>query len=212
MEGSISRVIHDNRGRKYVIAGGLFVAVALVVGLVWGIRRFHFNKAAHILRNPEQNPTYSVYISHHTPHETKNILKFACRLEKYFPKLNVVLDVTRQVEINACGGYAQWIPQQMASASKIVVVLSKEYLNVVESVDCLGCEEDVESNKLLMEYHFIQNLLHEKFHVSDKLILVWENDAEKGDLPAVFKGRKIYYLPQCEKEFNDTNTFLKLFD
>ena len=52
--------------------------------------------------------------------------------------------------------------------------------------------------KVGAEYRFIEQMLHQNYHVSNKLILCW-NDVNPGHLPLVFQGRSYYLLPKFNK-------------
>ena len=222
-EGSIIAVVvkpaptWTQRGLRYIIAAGLFSSVLLIGGFAYAGRRYLNRKVS--LQNIQEkdakiSPTHTVYISHCTQGETnqKNLLKFACLLEHNFPQLVSVLDLTRQVEINESGGAAQWIPKQMAEASKILVILSKRYLKAISQNFKEPCGvDDRQASKARTEYCYLEKyLLHGELDVGgDKLIILREN-VKIRDLPVLFKGRKTYPFPRTQKDF-EQSTLMHLF-
>ena len=97
----------------------------------------------------------------------------------------------------------------MSQASKIIMVLSKKYLEAIDNSSGLDMKNDEQSSKAVMEYKFIENLLYESFHVCDKLIILWDCK-EKGKLPNILKGRNSYELPHRKKDFNSNIPFFQL--
>ena len=217
-EGSIINVKQAEgipTGLRYIIGAGMFFLVLLVAAVTYGLRKLYRKNVFEPLKNDslQQQQTCSVYISHCTQSEPdrKKLMKFVCLLEHNFQHLAAVLDLTRQVEINECGGFAQWVPNQMSEASKILVVLSQDYLDVVDNSSSELCVEQSggQSAKVLMEYRFLETLLHENYHVCDKLILFVQGEVT-GELPLVFNGRNVYTLPLRNKDFNK-DIFTQLF-
>ena len=141
-------------------------------------------------------------------------MKFAEHIENEIPGTSVVVDLTRQIEINNCGGLSQWIPKQMSSADKIVVVLSPEYLKVVEkasrdmdtTTDTTTAEEnDQETLKVLMEYGILKTELHENCRFSERLVVGWLGGVDMGDLPGVFQGRSCWKVPTSRESFKKSS-------
>lgn len=218
-EGSIIAVkptpTWTQRGLRYIIAAGLFSSVLLMGGFAYAGRRYLNRKVSlQSIQEKDGSPTRTVYISHCTQGETnqKNLLKFACLLEHNIPQLVSVLDLTRQVEINESGGAAQWIPKQMAEASKILVILSKRYMEAIDQILKEPCGiDDRQASKARTEYRYLEKyLLHEDSDVcGDKLIILREN-VKIGDLPVLFKGRNTYPFPRTQKDF-EQSTLMNLF-
>jgi len=56
------------------------------------------------------------------------ILKLANGLNQY--GIHCIVDMLNTVEINSMGGLPNWLPDNISSADKILVILSKDYINV----------------------------------------------------------------------------------
>ena len=145
----------------------------------------------------------SVYISHCSPttKQRDKVLKLAYLLESQLPDVNVLMDVTKTTEINEVGGLAQWIPKQMSNADKIIIFLSKNYLDAldVENADVKYNSKTSHVVKVAVEYGFILKMLHESRNSSNKLFICYEQRGPE-DYPALFRGKVCYLVPNATKE------------
>ena len=111
------------------------------------------------------------------------------------------MDVTKTTEINEVGGLAQWIPKQMSNADKIIIFLSKNYLDAldVENADVKYNSKTSHVVKVAVEYGFILKMLHESRNSSNKLFICYEQRGPE-DYPALFRGKVCYLVPNATKE------------
>ena len=135
-----------------------------------------------------------VYVSHCFSGKTQidRLYQFTGCLVRSLPDMNVVMDETRQVEITNAGGIAQWVSEQLIIADKILVLLTKDYLNVLKGkpIDISGSV-----HKTWTEFHYIQSLLSESHDRNEKVVLISDN-LIYNDFPEIFKGRPYYLFPE----------------
>lgn len=182
----------------------LVVSVVVVVVVVRSKTRSSYEPVA-----VEQQ---TVYVSHYTTShkQRQQLIHFAYQLEQHFNGMRVVLDLTREVEINAVGGLAQWVPMQMSGAGKILVVLSSHYTKVANDADHveMGCNDredgNAQSAKVAMEYRIIKGYIHERDQRAENLVVMkLEGNGSEG-IPVVFQGRTCYNIPANFKSFLDS--------
>jgi len=72
----------------------------------------------------------TVYISYSATNESQEmaILKLANALNTY--GIRIILDLLNTVEIDSMGGLPNWLSDNISSADKVIVVISKEYIKV----------------------------------------------------------------------------------
>lgn len=73
----------------------------------------------------------SAYVSYICPPDDKkeeNLLQMLAAFRKY--GIEFVIDLLNTIEINNCGGPANWVSDKIHSTDKIIVVLNKDYLQV----------------------------------------------------------------------------------
>ena len=145
----------------------------------------------------------TAYISHcaTTKQQKQKLLQFSVWLESQLPGLSVIVDLTKETEINKVGGLSQWIPQQITKVDKVIVILSQEYIDALNlSINDVKCSDITSQTlKVISEYRYIELMLHNNYHVSNKLIVCWQS-AHPGQLPPVFQGRSYYLLPKITKK------------
>jgi hypothetical protein len=86
----------------------------------------------------------SLYVTHYTKstrHEHR-LLSLVQYISAFDFKCNI--DLLSQVEINNIGGLPNWIPEKILNVRKILVVLSKEYIQVRSSCFSLGMKNSLE--------------------------------------------------------------------
>ena len=187
------------------IIGGVLVLSVLLFAIFMQLKREKMNLPA------GTGFQQIFYISHCALNEDeeKTILKFAFLVESFHPGTSVVVDLTRQVEINKVGGLSQWVPVMMRRVDKIIVILTPNYVEAVREKSPV-C--DASAMKVNAEYQFIQNHLHDSGQVTDKLVLCWLGDKPE-KMPSLFEDRCCYGLPVTEMDFGENNSLMKiLFD
>lgn len=72
----------------------------------------------------------SAYISYICPDkEEENLLQLLAAFQEY--GIECVIDLLNTIEINNCGGPANWVLDKIHSTNKIIVLLNKDYLKVL---------------------------------------------------------------------------------
>ena len=72
----------------------------------------------------------SVYISSICPDDKKkeDLLQMLAAFQEY--GINCVIDLLNTIEINNCGGPANWLSDKIYSTDKIIVIMNRDYLQV----------------------------------------------------------------------------------
>lgn len=207
------RVLEKSAQKKRVlgpvlggVTGGILVVLIAITLLKW------FGKKP-IPTFPEK----TVYVSHCTENETSKIklLKFVSVLQMC--NINVSIDLCSEVSINIAGGISHWIPECMRNASKILVVLSKDYVrNLAANAggqccndEICGCERTDSFCKVRAEYNIMHKMIY--YERTNKLVLVCD-DVTYGEFPELFKGRPYYMLPKNLNDYTNNTDFLKILE
>ena len=90
-----------------------------------------FGKINRIYISGTEDGEILIYVSHFS--RTGQAEEEVLSLVHYLTSLNFQchVDLLHRVEINNAGGLANWIPEHILSVKKILVIISKEYIQVL---------------------------------------------------------------------------------
>ena len=92
----------------------------------------------------------------------------------------------------------------METVDKIVVVLTPKYVDIVTG-------ERTEHNnacKVIAEYNYISNILHNSFYSSDQLLVITSN-VKNLKIPHAFEKEDLYEYPVNHKLYSNGNIGIK---
>ena len=169
------------------VVGGLLLIASIVL-----VRNLILPRKVPPISRAPATPVSSVYISHCCIRDQRQrLLMFANILQEAYG-IEVILDLTSQVDINRAGGMCQWLPQAMKRADRIMVVLSKSYLGTLNAKDT-----DPDACKVRAELCEINRIIYHNLQCTNKLVIVADN-IRADTFPDPLKGRSSFPLPQCD--------------
>jgi len=141
-----------------------------------------------------------IYISHCAVDEEERVelAKFATMIKSWM--FDVVIDVCSEVQIVNSGGLSRWIPQNMKTSDKVIVVITPAYLKALQTNDTFALNEDL--RKVNAEYTYITNILYNDLHYSKKVLIVAKG-VRPSEFPFVFKNK--FYIEFPDKLDVDTD-------
>lgn len=181
----------------------VLVSIVIVLAFVWKFRcRKNRVPLLPTGSSTEDNALESsciLYISHCSKSGDKQsrILKFADLLQRKFG-VKVVMDLICHVSINNAGGMYNWVPSAMKSANKIAVILSKEYLKMLESTD----KTDENVCKVHAEVKEVKQMIYEDLQRHSRIVLIYDG-VDENQIPSFFKSKSYFEFPES---LNSTDT------
>ncbi|XP_066914792.1 uncharacterized protein [Clytia hemisphaerica] len=189
-----------------VIFGGSATFCITLIALMMFFRgrrkKKKFNQSVDSIEGTDDD--VSVYISHYSnslldEEEILSLVHYLMSLD-----LQCHVDLLNQVEINNMGGLPNWIPEHILSVKKILMVISKEYLQALnlQGVD----ENDAQVCKIHAEFGYIKSILyHSCTKASPRLVLLFGRGVNFQDLPNELQGLPYCYYPKRFKIPEDEN-------
>jgi hypothetical protein len=175
--------------------GGVLGGILLIASIVLVRNKFLPSGLPRMSPSPAA-PVSSVYISHCCLRDQHHrLLMFANILQKKYG-IEVILDLTSEVDINRAGGMCQWLPQAMKRADRMMVVLSKSYLGMLNAKDEDTELCDPEACKVRAEFCEINRIIYHNLQNTNKLLIV-SDDVCADKFPEGLKGRSSFPLPEC---------------
>ena len=186
------------------IIGGIIGGILLLVAL------YTISKCFTKPKKPVIGRKMFVYISHCTPDENqkKKLLNFASYLQFQLTGVTVIMDLIKENEINQAGGMSQWVPQQICNADKILVVLSDDYLKVLDQ-NQRNDNDDENVCKIHTEYNHMKKIVYESCQITYKLIIVSDN-VKPTDFPNIFYGRSYYLMPKNVENSEQVSKLIRM--
>ena len=174
----------------------VLVVAAFVIVMYKCLNTPKFREVAMPLKPDSSMPSNrKVYISHCAVDEPERVAlaQFASMIKSWM--FEVVIDVCSEVQITDAGGFSRWIPLNMKSADKVIVVITPSYLDAVQSNsrDMHSMSKDV--RKVNSEYNYITNILYNDLHFSKKVLIVAKG-VKPSEFPFLFKNKFFIEFPE----------------
>jgi len=153
-------------------------------------------------RDVHQDVTEQVYVSYYADSERyhSSLQNLVAKLRRaYF--VNLIMDSYCQTEVAELG-LARWCQRKLSVSTRIVMVVSKEYLKICENwqqdaADVLELDS-VNVNRVCTELQYIVNHIFEKGRNS--LLTIILADVNHRDLPDQFRGMNTFQWPENEDQ------------
>ena len=186
-----------------LVIAGIFVLLSLVLLFIW---RFKWKNPHNPLlsrgSSVEITSSCVLYISHCSKNEKskKRILKLADVFQREIG-VKVVMDILCHVAINDVGGMYNWVPNAMKGATKVALILSKDYLETLESND----QNNENVRKVHAEVKEVKQMIYEELQQHSRIVLIIDG-ADESKLPPYFQSKSYFEFPKSlnssDKELN----------